>query len=60
MARRKVEVKEIESVLKSYKRQLKDAEFDFEDAESRVLYFEDQIRRLTDTKTSMSKTKPRD
>lgn len=60
MARRKVEVKEIESVLKSYKRQLKEAEFDFEDAESRVLYFEDQIRRLTDTKTSMSKTKPID
>jgi ribosomal protein S21 len=60
MARRKVEVNEIESVLKSFKRQLKDAEFDFEDAESRVLYFEDQIRRLTDTKTSMSKTKPRD
>jgi ribosomal protein S21 len=60
MARRKVEVKEIESVLKSFKRQLKDAEFDFEDAESRVLYFEDQIRRLTDTKTSMSKTKPKD
>ncbi len=60
MARRKVEVKEIESVLKSYKRQLKNAEFDFEDAESRVLYFEDQIRRLTDTKTSMSKTKPKD
>lgn len=60
MARRKVEVKEIDTVLKSFKRQLKDAEFDFEDAESRVLYFEDQIRRLTDTKTSMSKTKPRD
>ena len=60
MARRIVEVNEIESVLKSYKRQLKDAEFDFEDAESRVLYFEDQIRRLTDTKTSMSKRKPKD
>lgn len=60
MARRKVEVNEIDSTIKSYKRQLKDAEIDFEDAETRILYFEDQIRRLTNTRTSMKKPKPID
>jgi hypothetical protein len=62
MARRKVEVKlkEIDNTLRNYKSQLKDAELDYEDAETRVLYFEDQIRRLKDAKSIMSKSKPKD
>jgi len=59
MARRKVEVKlkEIDNTLKLYKKGLRDAELDYEDAETRVLYYQDQIRRLAHAKELMSKTK---
>ena len=62
MARRKVEVKlkEIDNTLKTYRRELRDAEYDFEDAETRLLYYQDQIRRLKDAKDNISKLKPKD
>lgn len=62
MARRKIEtrINEIDTALKLYKRGLRSAKIDYDDAESRVLYYEDQIRRLKDAKEMMSKTKPKD
>lgn len=61
MARRKVEkILEIDNALSDCRRQLKEAKYDFEEAETRVLYYEDQIRRLKFEKQNITKSKPKD
>lgn len=62
MARRKVEAKilEIDTALRDCRKQLEDAEFDLDEAETRVLYYQDQIRRLKFEKQNMTKSKLKD